>query len=119
MLKTLSKLFRLKPYGNQLVDGMSEIWMFLAAINIAAIALCDAVAWGYFGYTTTQGWVAWLTAGVAGLIVLTLVGSLDAMFVMHDRTRRKSLKTTAEPARFALARYIARSASRITSSGVV
>jgi hypothetical protein len=98
MLKTLSKLFRLKPYGNQLVDGMSEVWMLLAAINIAAIALCDAVAWGYFGYTTTQGWVAWLTAGVAGLIVLTLVGSLDAMFVMHDRTRRKNLKSAAEPA---------------------
>jgi hypothetical protein len=87
MLQTLSKLFRLKPYGNNLIDGIAELWLVLAALNIAAIALCDAVAWAYFGYTTAHGWVAYLTAAVAGLIVLTLVGSLDAMFVMHDRSR--------------------------------
>lgn len=88
MLQTLSRLFRLKPYGDQLVDGMTEVWLFLAALNVAAIAVCDAIAWAYFGYTTAHGAAAYVAAGVAGMIVLTLVGSLDAMFIMHDRARR-------------------------------
>ncbi len=90
MFRTLWKLFRLKPYGNQLVDGMAELWLILAAVNIASIALCDAIAWGYFGYTTSQGTVAYLSAALAGIIVLVLVGSLDAMFIMHDRTAKAS-----------------------------
>jgi hypothetical protein len=88
MLKTLSKLFTLKPYGNHLIDGMTELWLFLAAVNIASIALCDAIAWAYFGYTTSQGMAAYITAALAGVIVFTLVGSLDAMFIMHDRSER-------------------------------
>ena len=86
MFRTLGNLFRLKPYGNRLVDGMAEFWLILAAVNIASIALCDAIAWGYFGYTTSEGAVAWMAAALAGTIVFLLVGSLDAMFVMHDRT---------------------------------
>ncbi len=88
MFRTLWRLFRLKPYGNQLVDGMAEVWLLLASVNIVSIALCDAIAWGYFGYTTSTGTVAWLSAGLAGLIVFLLVGSLDAMFIMHDRSAR-------------------------------
>ena len=88
MLKTLSRLFTLKPYGNHLIDGMTELWLFLAAVNIVSIALCDAIAWAYFGYTTSQGAAAYITAGLAGIIVFTLVGSLDAMFIMHDRSER-------------------------------
>jgi hypothetical protein len=87
MLTTLARLFRLKPYGNHLIDGMAELWLVLAAVNIASIALCDAVAWAYFGYTTAHGWTAWGAAVLAGVIVFLLVGSLDAMFIMHDRTR--------------------------------
>jgi hypothetical protein len=87
MLKTLSRLFTLKPYSNQLIDGTAEIWLLLAALNIVSIAFCDALAWGYFGYTTAQGAWAYVAAGIAGLIVFVLVGSLDAMFVMHDRAR--------------------------------
>lgn len=94
MLRSLSKLFRLKPYENQLVDGMAELWLILAAVNIGAIALCDAIAWGYFGYTTSQGLLAYVSAGLAGLIVLALVGSLDAMFVMHDRSSKEASSGT-------------------------
>ncbi|MGZ8868870.1 MAG: DUF4407 domain-containing protein, partial [Thermoanaerobaculia bacterium] len=91
MLKTLSRLFTLKPYGNHLVDGVTETWLLLAAVNILSIAFCDAVAWAYFGYTTAHGWAAYATAAIAGLIVLTLVGSLDAMFIMHDRSNGRNV----------------------------
>lgn len=99
MLNTLWKLFRLKPYGNNLIDGMAELWLFLAALNIASIALCDAVAWSYFAWTTAHGYAAWISSIAAGLIVLTLVGSLDAMFIMHDRTKRRSVAPEEEPVR--------------------
>lgn len=91
MLKTLSRLFTLKPYGNHLVNGVTETWLLLAAVNILSIAFCDAVAWAYFGYTTAHGWAAWGAAAIAGLIVFTLVGSLDAMFIMHDRSSRRNV----------------------------
>jgi hypothetical protein len=89
MYRTLAKLFTLKPYGNHLIDGMAELWLVLAALNILSIAVCDAIAWGYFGYTTSHGAAAYISAAVAGLIVFTLVGSLDAMFIMHDRSQRR------------------------------
>jgi hypothetical protein len=89
-VRTLFRLFRLKPYGNQLIDGMAELWLLLAAVNIVAIAICDAIAWAYFGYTTAHGVAAYFAAGLAGVIVFTLVGSLDAMFIMHDRSRGRT-----------------------------
>lgn len=92
MLRTLSRLFTLRPYGNQLVNGVTETWLLLAAINILSIAFCDAVAWAYFGYTTAHGYAAWATAAIAGLIVFTLVGSLDAMFIMHDRSDKRNVR---------------------------
>jgi hypothetical protein len=92
MLRTLFRLFTLKPYGNQLVNGVTETWLLLAAINIVSIAFCDAVAWAYFGYTTAHGYAAYVTAAIAGLIVFTLVGSLDAMFIMHDRSDRRNVR---------------------------
>lgn len=98
MLETLRKLFTLKPYGNNLLDGVAETWMVLAALNILSIAFCDAVAWAYFGYTTATGTAAYVSAAVAGLVVLMLVGSVDAMFVMHDRSRRRTDEKEEEPA---------------------
>lgn len=100
MFDTLRKLFTLKPYGNQLIDGVAQTWLLLAAVNIASIAFCDAIAWAYFGYTTTQGSSAYVVALLAGVIVFALVGSLDAMFVMHDRSdsrnrRREILAVSA------------------------
>lgn len=91
MRTTLAKLFTLKPYGKNLLDGVGETWILLAALNILAIAFCDAVAWGYFAYTTTTGVAAYIAAAVAGAIVLMLVGSVDAMFVMYDRTRPQAI----------------------------
>lgn len=89
MLETLRQLLTLKPYGNNLLDGVASTWMLLAALNIASIAFCDAIAWSYFAYTTSAGVPAWIAAGIAALVVLMLVGSVDAMFIMHDRTRRQ------------------------------
>ena len=94
MKHTLARLFTLKPYGNQLMDGMAETWLIFAALNILSIAFCDALAWGYFAYTTSYGTAAYAAAVIAGLIVLTLVGSLDAMFIMHDRSQRHDRRDT-------------------------
>ena len=88
MLKTLSQLFTLRPYGDQLMDGTARIWLILAPLNIISIAFCDAIAWSYFAYTTMHGNAAYAAAAVAGLIVFTLVASVDAMFVMYDRSQR-------------------------------
>jgi hypothetical protein len=95
MTRTLTKLLTLKPYGNELIDGVAQIWLVLAALNIASIAFCDAIAWAYFGFTTTQGPAAWAVAAIAGLIVFMLVGSVDAMFVMHDRSDRRNARREA------------------------
>lgn len=99
MFGTLRKLFSLKPYGNNLLDGVGETWLVLAALNILSIAFCDAVAWAYFGYTTATGAAAWASAIVAGLVVLMLVGSVDAMFVMHDRTRKRAAEPPLDASR--------------------
>lgn len=74
----------LKPYGDNLTDGVVDMWLFFAVLNIAAVALCDAIGWAYLGYTTASGWAAYAAALFAGGIALAIVGSLDATFVMHD-----------------------------------
>lgn len=102
MFKTLGRLFTLRPYGSQLLDGMAELWLVLAPLNILSIAFCDAVAWAYFGYTTAPGFAAYVAAGAAGLIVFTLVGSVDAMFVMHDQSRLNRRDSIAIGARIVL-----------------
>lgn len=84
MWKKFIQLITLKPYGSNLADGVVDIWLFFAMLNVAAVAFCDAIAWTYLGYTTADGWAGYLSGAIAGIIALTLVGSLDATFVMHD-----------------------------------
>ena len=102
MRATFSRLLLLKPYGDQLLDGMAEVWLVFARLNIVSIALCDAVAWAYFGYTTGRGATGWVTAALAGVIVFILVASLDAMFVMHDRSHRQQDASRARRDQLAL-----------------
>jgi len=84
MWKKFGQLITLKPYGHNLADGVVDIWLFFAMLSVAAVAFCDAIAWAYLGYTTAVGWAGYLSGATAGMIALTLVGSLDATFVMHD-----------------------------------
>ena len=84
MWKKLLNLLTLKPYGNNLSDGVAEIWLLFAMLSVASVAFCDAIAWGYLGYTTAAGWGGYFAAAIAGGIALTLVGSLDATFIMND-----------------------------------
>lgn len=87
MFNKLVKLVTLKPYGSALTDGVVDIWLLFAMLSVAAVSTCDAIAWGYLGYTMASGWAAYGAAVFAGGIALTLVGSLDATFVMHDTSR--------------------------------
>lgn len=88
-MKTLIKLFTLKPYGDDLADGMAQIWLLMARLNILAVAFVDGTAWFYLGFTTSQGTGAYITGAIVGLIAFVLVGSLDASFIMHDPSERK------------------------------
>lgn len=108
MITTLARLFTLRPYGKNLLDGVAESWMLLAAVTIASIAFCDAVAWGYFGYTTATGATAYVVAAIAGFVVLALVGSVDAMFVMHDRSAAEERAPVSNDARRGLLSKIRR-----------
>ncbi len=83
-MKKFLRLVTLKPYGKNLTDGVVDIWLLFAMLNISAVAFCDAIAWAYLGYTAASGWQSYATAAIAGSIALTIVGSLDATFVMHD-----------------------------------
>lgn len=86
MSDSFRRLVTLKPYDHHLADGVVEIWLVFVRLSIVAIALCDALAWSYLGYVTATGAAAYLVAVVAGVIAFTLVGSLDASFVMSDAT---------------------------------
>jgi hypothetical protein len=89
---TIKKLFRpltLKAYDDKLVNGVVDIWLFFVRLNIAAIAFCDAVAWSHLARITTPGDMGKFAACVVGLIVLVIVGSVDASFVMHDTTVKR------------------------------
>jgi hypothetical protein len=96
MWKKLIRVITLRPYGSNLSDGAVEIWLFFATLNVAAVAFCDAIAWGYLGFTTATGWAAYLAAALAGGIALILVGSLDATFIMHD-TSHEGAATASQP----------------------
>src|SRR5262249_31776276 len=92
MIKKIFRLLTLKPYGDHLSDGVVEIWLFFAMLNIAAVAFCDALAWAYLGYTTATGWAAYAAAAIAGGIALTIIGSLDATFIMHDTSHERRIE---------------------------
>lgn len=94
-MKTFLKLIRLRPHGDKLTDGVVDIWLIFATLSIAAVAVCDSVAWAYLGYTTASGWTAWASMAALGLVAFILVGSLDASFVMQDTTSDKSVTASS------------------------
>src|SRR5688572_17550931 len=95
MWNILWRPFSLKPYQNNLHDGVVSNWLLFVRLNIVSIALCDAVAWAYWSHITASGTAGYVTAAAAGFIVFALVASVDASFVMHDTAahRRPSATT--------------------------
>jgi hypothetical protein len=88
-IKKLARPFTLKPYDDKLANGVVDIWLFFVRLIIAAIAFSDAVAWSHLARITTPGDMGKVAAVVVGLIVLVIVGSVDASFVMHDTTVKR------------------------------
>jgi hypothetical protein len=89
-VRVLSQFLTLAPYGNHLSDSVVRTWRGFATLNIAAIAVCDAMAWAYLAYSTTPRGSSYLAATIVGTLVLCLIVTLDISMVTHDTTKRTS-----------------------------
>lgn len=73
----------LKPYGDELLTRSGDFWIFSARLIILAMALAEAIAWGYIGSLMSRDYPL-LTAAIAGLFVFTLIWIIDTSFMTLD-----------------------------------
>ena len=88
-LSTFSSLGRrlaLKPYGDELLTRSADFWLFSARLIILAMALAEAIAWGYMGSLMSREYPL-LAAAIAATFVFTLVWIVDATFMTLDLSR--------------------------------
>jgi hypothetical protein len=76
----------LKPYGDELLTRGADFWIFSARLIILAMALAEALAWGYMGALMSREH-PWITAAIAGLFVFTLIWIIDTSFMTLDLAR--------------------------------
>jgi hypothetical protein len=76
----------LKPYGDELLTRSADFWLFSARLIILAMALAEAMAWGYMGALMSRTYPL-LTAAIAATFVFTLVWIIDATFMTLDLSR--------------------------------
>ncbi|MBW3672377.1 MAG: hypothetical protein KY432_11985 [Acidobacteria bacterium] len=73
----------LKPYGDELLTRSGDFWIFSARLIILAMALAEAIAWGYIGSLMSRDYPL-LTAAIAGIFVFTLIWIIDTSFMTLD-----------------------------------
>lgn len=73
----------LKPYGDELLTRSGDFWIFSARLIILAMALAEAIAWGYIGSLMSREYPL-LTAAIAGIFVFTLIWIIDTSFMTLD-----------------------------------
>lgn len=78
----------LKPYGDELLTRSGDFWIFCARLIILAMALAEAMAWGYMGSLMSREY-PWITGAIAATFVFTLIWVIDASFMTMDLARRK------------------------------
>ncbi|PYQ27376.1 MAG: hypothetical protein DMF56_20720 [Acidobacteria bacterium] len=95
-MKTLWKLVRLKPSGQNLCAPKADIWLLLLRLNIAVIVLAEGLAWGYIGWLMAAQTVPVVGGLLVGGVVVILVGSIDSAFAMLDLSRVRDRKSTSK-----------------------
>lgn len=84
----------LKPYGDELLTRGADFWLFCARLLIFAMALAEALAWGYMGALMSAEHPI-VAASIAGVFVFTLIWIIDATFMTLDLSRGGLVKTAA------------------------
>ena len=76
----------LKPYGDELLTGGADFWIFSARLIVLTMALAEAMAWGYMGALISRAYPL-LTAAIAATFVFILIWIIDATFMTLDLSR--------------------------------
>ena len=88
-MKNFLRLLALTPYGDNLSEPQTSVWLIKARAYVLIVGGADAFAWSYLGYTMATGNARWYAAAAVGLLVFVAVGSLDASFIMLDTWQEK------------------------------
>lgn len=83
-ITNLTRLVFIQPYGTNLCEPQTSVWLLIARANVFVIAAGDALAWSYLGYTMAAGNARWFAATILGLVVFVFIAGLDLSFVMLD-----------------------------------
>ena len=76
----------LKPYGDELLTGGADFWIFSARLIVLTMALAEAMAWGYMGALISRAYPLF-TAAIAAIFVFILIWIIDATFMTLDLSR--------------------------------
>lgn len=76
----------LKPYGDELLTGGADFWIFSARLIVLTMALAEAMAWGYMGALISRAYPL-LTGAIAAIFVFILIWIIDATFMTLDLSR--------------------------------
>jgi predicted nucleic acid-binding Zn-ribbon protein len=82
----LLRRLSLKPYGDELLTGGADFWIFSARLIVLTMALAEAMAWGYMGALISRAYPL-VTAAVAAIFVFILIWIIDATFMTLDLSR--------------------------------
>ncbi len=77
------RFFSLKPYGNELLTRSGDFWIFSARLIIVAMALAEAIAWGYVGSLMSSRYPL-VTAAIAAGFIFLLIWIIDTSFMTLD-----------------------------------
>lgn len=93
MRKFIAHIFSLKLYGAQLLEPSAALWIVFVRILIVAMALTEAISWGYAGKFLMPGtFGSWVASLFVGTIIFVFVCAMDASFMTLDRSGKMTPK---------------------------
>lgn len=88
-MNTLLRHLTFEPHGKKLRTSAAAFWLFSVHIPVAAMAISEAIAWGYLGSLFGEGLMRWFCAGFMGIIVFLIVWVIDVSLITLDRAGRE------------------------------
>ncbi len=82
----LLRHLQLRPHGDRLLTSSAAFWLFSARVLVLAMAIAEALAWGYLGFLFGEGWTQIAAALFAGTVMFLVVWMIDASLITLDRS---------------------------------
>jgi hypothetical protein len=85
IMRSFARHLQFQPHGRNLLTQSADFWLISVRVLVFAMALAEAISWGYLGWLFSEGPQRWVSAAFVSATIFFVVWMVDLSLVTLDR----------------------------------